>query len=66
MWLKKKQLELNIKQLTGSKLGKEYKAIYCHPAYLTFMEMLGWMNDKLESRLLTEISATLGMQMIPL
>ena len=66
MWLKKKQLELNIKQLTGSKLGKEYKAVYCHPAYLTFMEMLGWMNDKLESRLLTEISATLGMQMIPL
>ena len=66
MWLKKKQLELNIKQLTGSKLGKEYKAVYCHPAYLTFMEMLGWMNDNLESRLLTEISATLGMQMIPL
>ena len=67
MWLKKQQLELNMKQLTGSKLGKEYnKAIYCHPACLTFMEMLGWMNDKLESRLLTEISATLGMQMIPL
>ena len=66
MQIKKQQLELDIEQLTGSKLGKEYKAVYCHPAYLTFMEMLGWMNDNLESRLLTEISATLGMQMIPL
>ena len=67
MRLKKQQLEPNMKQLTGSKLGKEYnKAIYCHPAYLIFMELLGWMNDKLESRLLTEISATLDTQMIPL
>ena len=62
----KQQLELDMEQWAGSKLGKEYKAVYCHPAYLTFMEMLGWMNDNLESRLLTEISATLGMQMIPL
>ena len=58
--------------LTGSKLGKEYdKGIYCHPTYLTSMqstscELLGWMNDKLESRLLGEIS-TSGMQMtVPL
>ena len=50
MQVKKKQLELNTEQLTGSKLGKEYvKAVYCHPAYLTSMqstscEMLGWLN----------------------
>ena len=54
------------------KIGKKYvKAIYCHPAYLTYMlstscEMLGWMNHKLESRWLEEISATQIMQMIPL
>ena len=48
----------------GSKLGKQYnKAVYCHPAYLTYMhsisfEMPGWMNHKLESRLLQETSAT--------
>ena len=56
------QLELDMEQQTGSKLGKEYaKAV--HPAYLTYMqstsyEMPGWMNHKLESRLLGEISAT--------
>ena len=61
---KKQQLELDMEQQTGSKLGKEYgKAIYCHPAYLTHMqstscEMLGWMKHKLESRLLGEISVT--------
>ena len=54
---------------TGSKLGKEYvKAVYCHPAYLTYMEstsweMPGWMKLKLESRLPGEISITLDMQM---
>ena len=53
------------------KLGKEYdKAIYCHPAYLTYMqstsqEMLGWMTHKLESKLPGEIPATTDMQMIP-
>ena len=58
-------------QLTGSKLGKEYiKTVYCHPAYLTYMqstscEMLGWMKLKLESRLLGEITITLDMQIIP-
>ena len=57
---------------TGSKLGKEhFKAVYCHPAYLTYMqsascEMLGWMKHKLESRLLGEISITSDTQMIPL
>ena len=56
-------------QQTGSKSGKEYiKAVYCHPAYLTFMqstsrEMLGWKKHKLESRLLGEISITSDMQM---
>ena len=55
---------------TGSKLGKKYvKAVYCHPAYLTYMqsiscEMLGWMKNKLESRLLGEVT-TSDMQMIP-
>ena len=61
-----------MKQLTGSKLRKEYnKAVYCHPVYLTFMqstsyEVLGWMIYKLESRLPGEISTTSDMQMIPL
>ena len=60
MWIKKQQLEMYMGQWTGSKSGKEYvKAVYCHPAYLTYMqstscEMLGWMNYKLESRLLEE------------
>ena len=72
MQVKKQQLEPDVKQLTGSKLGKEYiKAVHCHPGYLTFMqstscEMLGWMTHKLESRLLGEISMTSDMQVIPL
>ena len=72
MWVKKQQLEQEIEQLTGSKLGKEYvKAVYCHPAYLTSMqstscEIPGWMNLKLESRLPGETSTTSNMQMIPL
>ena len=70
MQIKKQQLELDMEQQTGSKEEKEYvKAIYCHPAYLTYMqstswEMLGWMNHKLESRSLKEISTTSVMQMI--
>ena len=54
-----------------SSLGKEYvKAVYCHPAYLTYMqntscEMPGWMKDKVESRLLGEISITSDMQRTP-
>ena len=58
MQVKKQQLELDMEQWTGSKLGKEYtKAIYCQPAHLTYMqsascELLGWMKHKLESRLL--------------
>ena len=67
MQVKKQQLEL-----TGSELEKKYdKAVYCNPAYLTYMqstsfEMPGWMNHKLESRLLGEISTTSDMQMMPL
>ena len=62
MQAKKQQLELDMEQQTGSKLGKGYnKAVYCHSAYLTYMqitscEMLGWMKHKLESRLLGKIS----------
>ena len=71
MQVKKQKLELDMEQWTGSKLGKEYtKAVYYHPAYLTYMqstscEMLGWMKNKLESRLLGEISITSDMQMTP-
>ena len=72
MQIKKQQLEPYMEQQTGSKFGKEYvKAVYCHPAYLTYMqstsfEMPGWMNHKLESILLGEISTTSDMQMMPL
>jgi len=65
------QLEPYMEQTTGTKLGKEYiKAVYCHPAYLIYMQsisykMLGWMTHKLESRLLGEISTISDMQMIP-
>ena len=71
MKIKKQQLELDMEQQTGSKLGKEYvKAAYCHLAYLTYMqimscEMLAWMKPKLESRLPEEISITSDMQMTP-
>ena len=64
MQVKKQQLELDMEQQTGSKLGQEYiKAVYCHLAYLIYMqstscEMLGWMKHKLESRLPGEISIT--------
>ena len=70
MQVRKQQLEPDMEQWTGSKLGKEYdKAVYCHPAYLTSMqstlcEMPGWMNCKLESRLPGEISTTSDTQMI--
>ena len=65
-------LELDVEQQTGSKLGKEYiEAVYCHSAYLTSMqstsyEMPGWINHKVQSRLLGEISITSDMQIISL
>ena len=71
MQVKKQQQELDMEQCTGSKLGKEYiKAVYCHPAYLTYMqnascEMLDCVKHRLESRLLGEISITSDMQMTP-
>ena len=64
MHVKKQQLELDMEQWTGSKLGKEYiKAVYCHPAYLSYMqctsfEIPSWKKHKLESRLLREILIT--------
>ena len=69
--VKKQQLELDMEQHTSSKLGKEcVKAVYCHPAYLTYMqgtsrETLGWMKYKLESRLPGKLSITSDMQMTP-
>ena len=72
MQVKKQQLDLDIGQQTGSKSGKEYvRAVYCHPAYLTYLqstswEMPGWMKQKLESRFPGEISITSDMQMTPL
>ena len=72
MQIKKHQLESDTEQWTGSNLGKEYhKAVYCHPAYLTYMqsiscEMPGGINHKLKSTLPEEISKTSDMQMIPL
>ena len=71
MQIKKQQLEPDTEKWTGSKLGKEYiKAVYCHPAYLTYMqstscEMPDWMKHKLESGLPGEISITSDMQMTP-
>ena len=71
MEVKKPLLELDMEQGTGSKSGKEYvKAVYCHPAYLTYIqgtscEMLGWMKHKLELRLRGEILLTSDMQMTP-
>ena len=72
MQVKKQQLEPAMEQQTGSKLGKEYiKVIYCHPAYLTYMqstscEMPGGMKHRLESRLPGGISITSDMQMTPI
>ena len=74
MQVEKQQLEQDMEQQTGSKSGKEYivtmeyivKAVYCHPAYLIYMqntswEPLGWMKHKMESRLWGEISITSDM-----
>ena len=71
MQVRKQQLELDMEQQTGSKLGKEYvKAVYCDLAYLTYRqstscEMPGWMKHKLESRLWGEITITSDKQMTP-
>ena len=71
MQVRKQQVELDMEQQTGSKLGKEYiPAVYCHPTYLTYMqsnscERPGWRKHKLESELLGEISVTSDIQMTP-
>ena len=71
MQVKKQQLEPDMEKWTGPKLGKkQVKAVYCHPAYLTYMqsttcEILGQIKHKLEARLLGEISITLDTQMAP-
>ena len=71
MQVKKLQLELDMEQQTGSKSGKEFvKAVYCHPAYLIYMQSTSWetldrMKHNLESRLLGEISIISDMQMTP-
>ena len=71
MQIKKPQLEPDTEEQTGFKSGKEYvRAVYCHPAYLTFVQstwckMPGCMKHKVESRLLGEISITSDMQMTP-
>ena len=65
MQVRKQQLELDMEQQTGSKEEKEHvKAVYCHPAYLTYRqstswETLGWKKHKLESRLSREIISNL-------
>ena len=69
MQVKKQQLELDMEQQTGSKLGKEYvKAVYCHPAHLTYIqstscETPSWVKHKLESRLSGDMLITSDMQM---
>ena len=71
MQVKKQQLESDMEQQTDSKLENEYiKAVYCHPAYLIYMqrtsyEMLGWLKHKLKSRFQEELSITSDLQMIP-
>ena len=72
MQVNKQQLEPDMEQQTGSKLGKEYvKAVYCHFAYLSSMQstswkMPGWMKHKLEPSFPGETSTTSDTQMIPL
>ena len=70
MQVRKQQLELDMEQQTGFKYESYVKAVYCQPAYKTYMqstscEMLEWMKHKLESRLPGEISVTSDVQMAP-
>ena len=69
MLVKKQQLEPDMEKWMGSKSGKEYvKAVYCHPAYSTYLqstscEILDWMKFKLDSRLPGRISIASDMPM---
>ena len=71
MKVRKQELELDMEQQSGSKLGKEFiKAVYCLPAYLTYVqstscEMPGWIKHKMESRLPGDLTITSDMQMTP-
>ena len=72
MQIKKQQLELDMEQWTGSKLGEEYvKAVYCYPAYLTYMQSKYIMRNagldeaQAGSKLPGEISITSATQMTP-
>ena len=71
MQVKKQQLEVDMEQQAGSKLEKEYvKNVYCHPAYLTYMQSTSfeipvWMKHRLESRMLGEIAITSDMHITP-
>ena len=71
MQVMKQQLEPDMEQCAGSKLGKEYiKAVYCHPAYLAYMQsaswgITSWMQLKLKLRLPGEISITSDIKMTP-
>ena len=68
MQVKKQQFELYMEQQTGSKLGKEYvKAVYCHPACLTYMQNISWEMDEAQAgiKIAGEISITWNMQMTP-
>ena len=71
MQIKKQQFESDMEQQTSYKFGNVcVKAVYCHPAYLTYMQSTScklpdWMKHKLESRLQGEISITSEMQMTP-
>ena len=71
MQVNKQELEPDMEQQIGSKLGKEYiKAVYCHPVYLTSKQsasckMPGWIKFKLESRFPGELSNTSDTQMMP-
>ena len=70
MQVKKQQLELDMEKQSDSRLRKEYiKTVYCHSAYLIYIQstswkMLSWMKHKLESRLFGEISITSDMQKV--
>ena len=71
MQVQKQQLKQDMEKQTCSKVAKEcVKAVYCHPAYLTYMQTMscktaGWMKHRLESGLLGEVSITSDMQMTP-
>ena len=66
MQVRKQQLELDMEQQTGSKLGNEYiKAVYCHPAYLTYMQSMSLEMCSQAGIKIARIPITLDMLMTP-